>query len=454
MKFVSMGIALCLIQSNLVWAQESLTAVVQTGHGSVVTCVAISKDSRFALTGSRDGSAILWDLKAGGQIRSFHGHSSWVTDVAFSSDGKQALTGSRDGKTIFWEIASGRGCPLPLLEGSHESPIISVAFDVSRRAVTCSEDGKLVHWNLKDREPSGKVELPGSKGRVASGATLRRNRLFIAATGQTAIIWRLEGKGIDLQAVIVSTLRHSTKVTSVAGYRGQRKNDPKYVVTGAGKQAFLWSAETGERLKSFSHPATVSTVAISRDRKKILTGTVDGNVTLWDSGKGLVLKRLEGHSEHVTSAAFSQDGKHVLTGSRDRSAILWNVESGKAVQTLAGRIDSDVRNLKVGSKGQYLVTSVGNKAMVWDLWKGRPIDNSRHPNLGMAVDFSSDTRSAVTASGTGAVTFWDLHSGESQKALRGKDAVFEGDDVVIITAAISPDGNFALTGSTNGSVVL
>ena len=69
-------------------------------------------DGRRAITGSRDGTAKLWELKeeAGktdaGELLTLKGHSRDVTAVACSKDGQSILSGSLDGTMILWPAAS------------------------------------------------------------------------------------------------------------------------------------------------------------------------------------------------------------------------------------------------------------------------------------------------------------------------------------------------------------
>jgi hypothetical protein len=79
------------------------------GHTASVTSVAFTPDSGTrALTGSEDYTAKLWDAENGKEILTLKGHEQEVTSVAFSGDGLYALTGSRDGTAIVW-LATSEG---------------------------------------------------------------------------------------------------------------------------------------------------------------------------------------------------------------------------------------------------------------------------------------------------------------------------------------------------------
>ena len=61
---------------------------------------------RWALTGSDDwGTSRLWDLtNAGSSSRVLSGHTSAIDSVALTPDGKWALTGSDDNTARLWEL--------------------------------------------------------------------------------------------------------------------------------------------------------------------------------------------------------------------------------------------------------------------------------------------------------------------------------------------------------------
>src|SRR5271157_4445086 len=89
-----------LFLANWLYGQSTPKLKIDQGHMRDVTCVAISPDSRFALTAAADG-AVLWDVASGHEIRRFSTRleekkpieQEWVNSVAFSPDGTQVVTG-------------------------------------------------------------------------------------------------------------------------------------------------------------------------------------------------------------------------------------------------------------------------------------------------------------------------------------------------------------------------
>src|SRR5262245_6851778 len=66
------------------------------GHKNTITCLAFSKDGTLLVSGAKDGTAIVWDVKAKRELFSFSGHKDMVTSVALSPGAKVLATSGHD----------------------------------------------------------------------------------------------------------------------------------------------------------------------------------------------------------------------------------------------------------------------------------------------------------------------------------------------------------------------
>ena len=56
-------------------------------------------------------------------------------------------------------------------------------------------------------------------------------------------------------------------------------------------------------------------MAFSPDGKRIVSGSRDKTVKVWDAATGQETLTLKGHTGSVSSVAFSPDGKRIVSGS-------------------------------------------------------------------------------------------------------------------------------------------
>lgn len=103
-----MRLTFILIFFPIVSFSQALETIIQKGHELAVVTVAISADSNYIATGSKDKSAKLWQLSTGREVRSFLGHEATVTSIEFTSDGKYLISGSNDKTIRVWEVSTGK----------------------------------------------------------------------------------------------------------------------------------------------------------------------------------------------------------------------------------------------------------------------------------------------------------------------------------------------------------
>jgi len=126
--------------------------------------------------------------------------------------------------------------------------------------------------------------------------------------------------------------RYKIKALAVSNIKGS------LIVSGdENGQIILWDSKTGKRkLYLDGHTASVNCLAFSPDDLKIVSGSNDTTVKLWNtnSGKCISKKHLIKHSNSVLSVAFSQSGDKFISGGKDGKIIIWNAKNGKSEQII------------------------------------------------------------------------------------------------------------------------
>jgi WD40 repeat protein len=222
--------------------------------------------------------------------------------------------------------------------------------------------------------------------------------------------------------------------------------DGQYVLTGNGSErnATLWNALTGKKIRNFDHHKDVLAVAYSPDGKYIVTGSGDNTASLWDAATGKEVRRFIGDVRKVTtSVAFSSDGKYVLTGSLDKMARLWDVTTGKEIRQFISQ--AAILSIAFSPDSQYaLLGQRGGTVSMWEVQTGTEVRQFTGHDSSNAIAFSPDGKFILTGGYDLIARLWDAKSGQELQN-------FIGHTNNISSVAFSPDGKYVFTGSDDGT---
>lgn len=406
-----------------------------------VSAVAISPDGSQVLTGSNDRTARLWSVDTGKELKRFAGHSGPVNCVAFSQDGRRALTGSDDQTARLWSVDSGE--EIRHFTGLADQ-VAYVAFVSSgNRILTTSKNGRSWMWDGE----TGKVKLrPGwpSNGSVSSVAISKDGRrvfFFSYLTGEQSV-WDVEtGKEI----------RHFDAHTFGSGSSADFSSDGRRLLASSGgASAWLWDIETGKEIQRFVAKAgprmsstegytrdAITSVALSQDGKRALTGDSEGTARLWDVGTGKQLRSFSMPAIHPLYVAFSPNGLRMLAGSSDHPAELRDIETGRVLQHFAGYSDPSF-----SADGHRVLLGFS----VWDVETGKQLQRfDAPPDRIMRGTLSADGQRALMTFSDGTTKLLDVETG---KELASLFTFLDG-----AWAVIDPEGRFD-TDNIDGNVAL
>ncbi len=168
--------------------------------------------------------------------------------------------------------------------------------------------------------------------------------------------------------------------------------------------------------ENVGHVGCVTCLAVLPDGR-IVSGSDDKSIRIWDADTGECLCALEGHLDGVTCLALLPDGR-IVSGSNDRTIRIWNADTGKSVRTLKGHI-GQVRCLAVLPNGRVVSGSDDKTIRIWNADTGKSVRTLKgHIRQVKCLAVLQD-RIIVSGSDDSTIRIWNANSGVCLRILKG-----------------------------------
>lgn len=152
-------------------------------------------------------------------------------------------------------------------------------------------------------------------------------------------------------------------------------------------------------------------IDISPDGRKIVAGSEDGIVRMWQTSDWSLVTTFEGHNGTIHGITFNKDGTQIVSGSYDQTIKIWQVSTGRLLRTIHSPV---------------------------------PI---------YSIVFSPDEKFLVVGGTEGTVQIWNSQSGDLANTLIGHRNL-QGYLGVVHSVAFSEDGQIIISGGSDGTVHL
>jgi WD40 repeat protein len=214
----------------------------------------------------------------------------------------------------------------------------------------------------------------------ASGVAYHSNgtQILTAGADKTVKLWTIATGKLDRtfgpMAEAVSAVAFSRDFTQVAAT--------------AGKTLTVWTVADGKQVFSIDQPAAATSVSVSSDRTRIVTGGADGRARIVDVA---TKKELQGflHAGAVAGVAFHPSTPNqVVTGSADKTVGIHTVTAQRIIAT-----DKKLTGLAATPAVAHVLTAGGDgKVTFWNIGNGasdRTIDAGEKAATCVAVSRNS-----------------------------------------------------------------
>jgi eukaryotic-like serine/threonine-protein kinase len=426
------------------------TQLTLAGHTDAITAVVFSGDRRHLATGSRDGTAKVWELATGRQVRGFAGHSGGVAGLALAPDGRRLATVARDGTVRVLETATGKEL---FSLAKRTAGRGSVAFSPDGRRLVVAGDPKATIYDETGKEIRS---FEGHSKRVTAVA-FSPDGQRVASAGDDGPLWIWEaasGKRLE-------SYPHTSG--SIASIVFKESGQELILTTGDG--GLLKTTAQGRRVEPLKPYDTGGEIrALSRDGKLLAQANPADMVRVVEPGSSRELFSLRGHTGPVTCLAFSRDGERIATGSEDRTAKVWSAAlhlgteeyKGHAGEVFAVAYSPDGKHLaSAGADGSLRVREASSGQEVLVVRAHQPIfrgavspDKAGHTLQGATtLAYSRDGARLASGGSDGAIRVWDAGTGKLLRQVRAHAKAVTG-------VAFSPDGLLLASSSWDKTVKL
>jgi WD40 repeat protein len=441
-----------LLFFSVIGFSQSIETVIQKGHELAVIAAAVTLDSNYVVTGSRDKSAKLWEVSTGREVRSFLGHELSVTSLAMSADGKMLITGSNDKSVRGWDMVTGK----ELFKIETGNYITSIALDSRQRFMAVSgynDSGRgdtTIVYDFTSRKILAKLSASPDKGQ-ASGVdgAFSPDGLWLAL-------------GEDNRVATLYATSNWSKAHTFSVEEGYCGGCGTRVIFSPDSK-FLYSVSDNGPIKKYSLASRelvktydeiiddLTGLALSSDGKKLAIAT-ETKITAWEESSGKLIAQLEAEEEaRFHEIVFAPDGEQLVATCDNNTAFLWNISLTKKTKEFTGFLNkrdkggltydpnsywqSNIAKF-IRFKNKLLITPdgkslmrgrFGTKVKQWDIASGKVMmEYVSHKKAVLAYDLSKDGKRLLTGGGDGKIVLWDVATGDSLKVIQSyREPIFD-----------------------------
>lgn len=168
------------------------------------------------------------------------------------------------------------------------------------------------------------------------------------------------------------------------------------------------------------HSSIVHCAILSPDGRRLVSGSRDRTIRVWDVETGRELHKLEDHRGAVTCLAFSRNGRWLVSGSEDRTIRVWDMNTMSRRRILRN-FTAGVTSLEVTPDDAQIIAITGNGSVkVFRFATFEEYQTLLEPSdVANDLAISPDGKLLAIATDSTTVRLWNLETHEETGNLTG-----------------------------------
>ncbi|KAJ1657137.1 U3 small nucleolar RNA-associated protein 13 [Dispira simplex] len=448
------------------------------GHSGLVSAVKFHPDHLakqwLLVSGSDQGVIKLWNLRSSRCVATFNNHVSVIRGLDFTADGQFLVSGSRDKTINVWDVRRQILLrTLPVYESVEAVGLLKSDF------VLALPDQKLIstvdqpviymggeHCQIRlvdftkghDLYRQAPPKKTGEESHQISDLIYdpKRNQLTTVTTDQNIMTYEFcQPEHDQTRPGTDDTLMG---IRQIPGY-----NDEIIDVVYVGpQQTHIVVASNSEKLRTYNlnrfdchildvHQNTVLCLDVSADGQWFVAGAKDHTASVWCVDLDAVDRRQQfkqvalcvGHTESVGTVALAKDKgcTFLLTSGQDRTVKYWDLTKVTTIQPKTQKIntrdddqvaslvtrytvlahDKEVNTLAVAPRNKFFATGSQDKTIkVWSAADGKQVGTCTGHRRGVwKVEFSPVDQVLASGAGDKTIRLWSMKDFSCLKTFEG-----------------------------------
>jgi WD40 repeat protein len=157
---------------------------------------------------------------------------------------------------------------------------------------------------------------------------------------------------------------------------------------------------------------------------RLVTGSSDKTIRIWNVAERKVEQTLEGHAEAVFAVAAHPEGKLIAAGGKDRQVKLWDLSSSDPPKDVANHSKA-VYSVAFSPDGKWLAScgEDDTRIKIWNVAEAKSFkelnaedaDDKNQRRSIFCIAFSPDSKQLVSCGADRSLRLWDVESGKEVK---------------------------------------
>jgi WD40 repeat protein len=282
------------------------------------------------VSGADDGAIVVWNVNTGDLMAELVGHDMGVRNVAVSPQSRHAISVAVDGSYAMWDVQQSKQLADINFRGGS---VQNAAFSPDgRKLIIAFWSRRIIIWDIENQQETGAV-AGNERSVLCVTVTPDGSRIACGSLDRTIRVWNLGAVGGS--AVFGGHLRSVTDlVTTSDGNIAVSVSDDANIR--------VWETTTGRQIGACGSNDVdgefplASAAAATADASKVIVALRDHDLLIWDRDSDREMRIATGHQQGIAAIAVVPDSHLIVSGDGDGRLKVWDILTGQQILETGG----------------------------------------------------------------------------------------------------------------------